>query len=302
MLVLITIGAFSITLANPLGASMWSAVGRTLSQPYTRGAINEWQPTLHAIISQWNQQKSGVLVYTPFGILLIGFAVTFLLSPRGDDLPVVAVAAALSVAGLLSARNMALAVIAVNAPLVSRVASIGSDPAGSRGPSAVPRLNPAFVLILCAFLIFQTGLFSGRLLLDSAYPAGAIQFLHDRGLHGNILSEWAWGGYLIWHGNPDDKVFVDGRSDSVYPLGIIRDFLLFRFDLAGGEKVLNAYPHDFVLILPQAQARRLMDRRSDWKLIYRDPDSLLYARKSALPASMAGAPMTGPSSSADGFP
>lgn len=302
MLALITIGALAVTLVNPLGASMWSSVVRTLSQPYTRGAISEWQPTIHAVISQWNQQKSGVLIYLPFGLLLLGFFATFMLCPRGADLPLVAVAVPMCFAALLSARNMALAVIAVSAPLASRLTSINLRRITSQRPGSAPQVKPVFALLMCAFLIFQTDLSSGRLMLDSAYPAGALEFMGEHGLHGNILSEWAWGGYLIWHGAPSDKVFVDGRSDSVYPLGVIRDFLLFRFDLTGGGQVLNAYPHDFVLISPGAPARHLMERRSDWKLVYRDRDSLLYARANSSAAKIPGTPVIGSSSPAGGFP
>ena len=29
---------------------------------------------------------------------------------------------------------------------------------------------------------------------------------------GRSFSEYSWGGYLVWH-LPEDKVFVDGRTD-----------------------------------------------------------------------------------------
>jgi hypothetical protein len=43
---------------------------------------------------------------------------------------------------------------------------------------------------------------------DSHYPAGALAAL--RATPGNLLNEYDWGGYLIWHA-PERPVFIDGR-------------------------------------------------------------------------------------------
>ena len=90
-----------------------------------------------------------------------------------------------------------------------------------------------------------------------------------------------------------DRVFIDGRNDTVYPPEVVHDYLLFRFNLPGGAQVLDAYPHDFVLISPAAPARHLMEQRHDWKLLYRDRDALLYARASAPVARLKDLPVTG---------
>jgi hypothetical protein len=56
--------------------------------------------------------------------------------------------------------------------------------------------------------------------------------------------------------------------------------------------VLDSYPHDFVLIGSAAPARHLMAWRADWKRIYRDADSLLYARAGAPAAEPPWLPVT----------
>jgi hypothetical protein len=290
----ITVVASAATLANPLGVTMWEAVWRTLVQPYTRGAISEWQPTIVAIAAQWHQGPSGIFAYVAVVALVVGLAAAFVMTPRGGDLPLVVVAAIMAVGAWLSVRNMALAVIAASGPLARHLALISERRRGSAAPSASRPVNRSLALALCAFLIIEGGLFSKRVALDGPYPVGALEFMRQHNLHGNVLSEWGWGGYLIWHSAPGNKVFVDGRSDSVYPLRVVRDFLLFRFDLPGGTQVLDAYPHDLVLIsTAAAPARHLMDQRHDWKLLYRDDDALLYARASAPAASLPGLPVTG---------
>jgi len=111
-------------------------------------------------------------------------------------------------------------------------------------------------------------------------------------LRGNILATYEWGEYLIWN-MPGSKVFIDGRYDTVYPLGIIYKFASFNFDLPGGDAILKEFPNDFVLIRPGSESRKLMDARGDWKLIYEDAASLLYARRDSTAAQIAGEPVTG---------
>jgi hypothetical protein len=298
---LITVAASAVTLANPLGVTMWEAVGRTLVQPYTRGAISEWQPMIVAMAAQWHQGPFGIFLYLAVVALVVGLAAAFAMTPRGGDLPLIAVAAIMAVGAWLSVRNMALAVIAASGPMARHLALINERWRGSARPPAPRPVNKWLALALCAFLVIEGGLFSKRLAPGDPDPAGALEFMREHNLHGNVLSEWGWGGYLIWHGAPEDKVFVDGRSDSVYPLKVIHDFLLFRFDLQGADRVLAAYPHDFVLISTTAAARHLMEQRHDWKLLYRDDDALLYARASAPAASLPGLPVTG-TAHRGGFP
>jgi hypothetical protein len=299
---LVTAAATGATLANPLGVTLWQAVAHTLVQPYTRGAISEWQSTASAMVQQWHAAHSSLFFFLPAVLFSAGLAIAFALTARGGDLPLIAIAAMMAVGAWLSARNMALVAVTASGPLARHLALVGER---LRRGAAIPARSPVnqwLILALCAFLAVQGGLFSGQLALDRSYPAGALAFMREHHLHGNVLSEWEWGGYLIWHGAPADKVFVDGRSDSVHPIYVIRDFLLFRFGLSGGGRVLDSYPNDFVLISTDDKpARRLMDRRTDWKLVYRDNAALLYARANSPVARISGLPVTG-TAQLGGFP
>jgi hypothetical protein len=48
---------------------------------------------------------------------------------------------------------------------------------------------------------------------NNYYPQRAIEFLKNRKIEGNLFSDYAWGGYLIWK-YPEEKVFIDGRMPS----------------------------------------------------------------------------------------
>jgi hypothetical protein len=121
-------------------------------------------------------------------------------------------------------------------------------------------------------------------------------------LRGNILGDFDWGEYLIWHTAPGSKVFIDGRYDTVYPYSVIAQYIDFYFNRNGAQSVLTAYPHDFILIPPASGAFALMQRQSDWKLIYHDADSALFARSNASAAMIAGVPVTGVSPQVTYFP
>ena len=297
----ISLSALLATLLNPYGVGLWRAVGWALLAPYKRLANDEWQPMLFAMTRQWHQAHSGIFVYLVVLALMVGLMTTFILAPHGDDFPMVAVAAMMAVGAWLSVRNMGLVAMAASGPLARHLDMIRQR---WRADGASPRSRPVnqwVILAMGVALMFKTGLFSKHLDWDQPYPADALAFMHAHHLEGRIFNKWGWGGYLIWHAASGSKIFVDGRDDTVYPLEIVGQYLQFHFDLPGGAHVLDAYPHDFVLIAASAPARHLMEQRRDWKLLYRDDNSLLYARASAPAANLPGLPVTG-AAHPGGFP
>ncbi|HZO82140.1 MAG TPA: hypothetical protein VFB33_10650 [Candidatus Binataceae bacterium] len=288
-----TAAAAAATLLNPYGVGMWETVAHALRNPYTRAVVTDWQPSFHAMISQWHSAHSGVLLYLVVFGMVVGLGVAFVAQPRGDDLPLVAVAAMMAAAALVSVRNLALAVIALSGPLARHLTLVLERRRGGFESQRHPRVNHWVVLALCAGLAIQGGLFSTRLASDQPYPAGALAFMGAHDLSGNVLADFGWGEYVIWHAVPPDRVFIDGRYDTLYPLHVIRDYLEFYFDRPGAHATLNSYPHDFVLIGPHTPAAKLMARRGDWTLLYRDSAALLYARANSPAARIPGLPVNG---------
>ena len=118
--------------------------------------------------------------------------------------------------------------------------------------------------ILIAVVAIGFARFSGILkpgIDDSGNPAAAVSFMNSHGMTGNVLADYAWGEYVIWHGAPGTKVFIDSRYDLAYPPTVVWDWLAFANNLAGASHTLAAYPHDFVLIEKDSAAAKLMDSR-----------------------------------------
>ncbi|MBF6570643.1 MAG: hypothetical protein IVW54_17400 [Candidatus Binataceae bacterium] len=299
-------GTAVATLATPYGFENWRAVIRTLRNPMTHGLVQEWQPLITVMMMNHASGHSALTLYVLILGLMAAFAIAFALSPRGGDLPLAAIAALMIAGAFFSVRNMALAVIAIAGPLARHVHLVlaqwsaspvpreSGAPAGDTIADAATRLpSPRlwwinqFVLTVVAILVLvMTGLFSPRLGEAIGYPAGALAFMRSNGLHGNILNDFNWGEYIIYHTAPGSKVFIDSRYDLVYPPAVVRDYIDFYLGTPGADRMLAAWPHDFVLITPDSPAGKYMARRADWKLIYRDQYSLLFARAGS-PAALA---------------
>ncbi len=113
-------------------------------------------------------------------------------------------------------------------------------------------------------------------------PVRAVEFMQSHGLEGNVLAQYGWGQYVIWHGAPGMKVFIDSRYDLAYPPAVVWDWLKLANNLDGGAHTLAAYPHDFVLLSKDSAAIKVMDSQRDWRLIYSDDTARLYAPANSL--------------------
>jgi hypothetical protein len=307
---LITLAATLVTLANPWGIRLWHEVIRPVFSPTIRTLIVDWHPLTLALAEQWKQSHSGVLFYVFVFGLMGTLAITFAVTPRGGDLPLVAIAAVMSLAAFSAARNIPLAAIALTLP-VARHVSLAGGRLRERGAAQGMRLeaepershvNQWMVGAVAIVLGIWFGLFSPQLRTYDVYPTGAVAFLQRHGLTGNVLNDFNWGGYLIWHLAPASKVFIDGRYDTVYSTTEINDYLQFYFDHPGGSRVLSSYPHDFALIPPRSPAFRLMTNATGWTLVYEDENSALFARAGSPAARIPGVPVTGAKPANQYFP
>ena len=89
------------------------------------------------------------------------------------------------------------------------------------------------------------------------------------------------------------KVFIESLFEAYYPETVQNDYFAFEIGSPRAGEVLTAYPHDFILFLTDSAPSRFMMTRDDWKLIYRDPVSSLFARADSPAARIAGVPVPG---------
>ncbi len=286
-----------VTFATPFGIHSWDALIVSIRNPITSRVMADWRPLLTRLWA--HPRASGISLYFYFALSLIAAsAISFAVTPHGGDLPVAAVAAMMSAGAFAATRNIALAAIAI-APVLCRHAGLiviargharGGAPDTTKTASRRGWVNEFVLLAAAVYFAFYTALFSRRLPDAVPAPSGAVSFMSRHRLSGNILDQFTWGQYLIWHCAPASKVFIDSRYDLAYPLGVVRDYIMFIYGDAGAERVLARYPHDFVLLNTDCRGYGVMLRDKAWTLIYRDPVCALFARADSPAARIPGVP------------
>lgn len=294
----ITALATLATLATPYGIGAWQAVLHALHNPHTRIVVIDWQPITRAIAMQWATKPGGVYYVLLAIAIYLAMAIFFALTPEATDAALVAVAAVMIVSAVVAVRNLPIAVIASAIPLARHGDQWLKRKRSAHG-QAQPQLpmrsslaHQSIVLAVALALAMQTGLFSTRMAAGDPYPVGAVQFMKNHAIAGNILGTFGWGEYLIWHTSPQSRVFIDGRYDTVFPSEVIDDYLAFHFARPEASRMLKNYPHDLILISKDLPAYRMISQLPDWKLIYSDDEATLFARTNSPPSHLPDVPVT----------
>lgn len=115
-------------------------------------------------------------------------------------------------------------------------------------------------------------------------PADAVAFIKKHSLDGNLITDYGWGQFVIWHLFPGNKVAFDGRYRTIYSAELERDFVAFQ--LAGVERptttpMLDAQPTEIALLPAGKSPDKYLSARADWVCVFRDSQSALYLKRLA---------------------
>ncbi|HKN12845.1 MAG TPA: hypothetical protein VJX68_06570 [Candidatus Binatus sp.] len=285
------------TLLIPPARDTWYTLIYALLDPTTRSNIVDWKP----LVASLTTAPAGSLEQKYFATVLLFFAaaiISVILRPKGKDAPLVAVATVLLAAGFAAQRNIAIATIAV-VPVFANHLGLLLRPREAATAERVRPTPPAgkwIAELLIALVAIGFARYSGILkpgIDASGNPADAVNFMNRHGLAGNVLADYVWGEFVIWHGGPGTKVFIDSRYDLGYPPQVIADFLELDRGKPDAAHTLAAYPTDFVLTRPNYPEAKVMDSQPDWRLIYSDDVARLYARANSPAAHLDGVPFKG---------
>lgn len=154
--------------------------------------------------------------------------------------------------------------------------------AKTEAPNWMPALTVVLLALLSIFILsvrFSPEEFTKR--ERKEYPRGAVVCAMERGLKGNCLTSYDWGGYVAWQTKGNLKVFVDGRAD-FYPLKVMRDFIALYYGKSKWKQILNRYKVDIAIVSPDAPVASLLALSDDWQLIYRDKVAVIFLRRASL--------------------
>lgn len=272
-------------LVNPYGGSLLTYVREELSVVHP---LTEWQPVRLA-----DPSHAPFLVFLALLIVTLPFSRTFRRRPWWA-----VVVAGVAFMALQHRRHTPLLALTATAPLADQLSGaldwIRHRTSFELSDGAVRIVSAGLAALAGAqiFLLFARVSRDGATVVYRAadYPVGAVRFVQERGIKGDMALPLEWGGYVLWHTTPDVAVSLDGRFQTVYPAGVVEaNFAFFRGDGdPAAARLLDDYPTDLVL------APRWTDtpahHRPAWHVAYRDEVAELLMRGSSQPTINAKAP------------
>lgn len=268
------------TLINPYGPYYWTYLVQAILMP--RPEIDEWLSVITALRIKY--QDFPVLVFIILSITLI-FTLILIKEHNLTDLLIIGVTIFL---GYKNVRHTIFAGLIFGAYLPALFSKwwlkwkIKNVFITRR--SWIPWVSPL------ALLIFIYVWINPKLTLitvpnftilapSSHFPVGAIKWIKENKVYGNILPHFDWGEFLIWTCAPFCRVAMDGRYETIYKEEVCREYFDFLAGRDNWKAFLQKYPHDMVLIKRNTRTHLLMLQEPSWKLVYADQETVLFLKK-----------------------
>ena len=111
-------------------------------------------------------------------------------------------------------------------------------------------------------------------------PVDAMKFIKTKNITGNFFNAYQFGGYLLYYGFPEIKVFIDGRAD-VYGEQLYHSYRKSLMVPDEFKNIESAYDFDSILLEYNPDNKPLHDylyHSKKWILVYFDNISLIYVK------------------------
>jgi hypothetical protein len=124
--------------------------------------------------------------------------------------------------------------------------------------------------------VFRFGVNSDR------FPVDATRQIQRLGLSGKTFNTMNWGGYLLWHLDPQIRIYIDGR---VLDTRRLIPYTHILWATPDGVRWFQQERFDLVIIPPHGQfdpepykLHAYLSTLPDWHVVYRTPDVTVYQR------------------------
>ncbi len=133
------------------------------------------------------------------------------------------------------------------------------------------------IVIFCDYLGPKNrgnlGLGLGR----GVYPEATVSFLKKEALIGNLYNDYVFGGYLIYS-YPEQKVFIDGRTPTVYSPYFFWKTRVAEADSVPWGRLADEYRIDMALISFKGALCELLFKDSAWAAVSMDDAAVLFLK------------------------
>lgn len=285
------------TLINPYGFDLHRMLWTHL---LTEQAVREWQPIWdistmidgHAPL--WSLGRS-LLSLVPFLIAVP----TLLFSRRWQwiDLAILLVVGWQAACHLRHIALLSLAtLLLLSGPLTEALRNVFASLTDRWSRPDARQLRICGVAATCLFLLglqihgtaqmWRRGIAPWEIAVECrsyvpGVPANAVGFIHEHKIEGNLVTDYGWGQYVLWHCYPQNRVAFDGRYRTVFPANIEREF--FALQRAGVEQpettpILDRHPTDIALVPAGRSVDVYLKGRSDFRCVYRDTQAAVFVQ------------------------
>jgi hypothetical protein len=162
------------------------------------------------------------------------------------------------------------------APVLSRLFAGAWD---RYDPRRDHRIANAVLMVGCAAVMFAV--FPSREQLQEqvvkSSPVHAVDFIRRTRLPGPMLNEYDFGFYLIW-ALPEQKVFIDGRSDVYDWNGVFEEMARWARVQENPTLLLNRYGINYCLLRKTSPMSYVLPFLPGWKQAYADELAVIFVR------------------------
>ncbi len=118
-------------------------------------------------------------------------------------------------------------------------------------------------------------------IFENNYPVNAVEFMKSNNIHGNIFCWFDWAQMCIRELPDANKVFLDGRYETVYSDDIIKKYFNILFSTNEGyKKYLNQFPEtDIMLLSKRSPLSGVLSKDIEWLKIYSAGNALIFLKK-----------------------
>ena len=275
-------GTLAASLVNPYGIGLHRHIAGYLSSDWIRNSVDEFASP---------RFRSESLLQFEF-LLVAGFLLAgWLISRRrlADALPILL----WGHFALGAVRHVPLFAIAV-APLVASELSRFWRARAAAWPARCPgrilesvgadlapglaRLSPWAAPLVAGVILLTPAARWPRDFPESVFPVALVREESSRLSAARVFTSDQWGDYLIYHGWPRQRVFIDGRSDFYGP-GLGNDYLRLIAGRPGWEELLKKYEISVALAPRDGPLAALLEGNPDWRRLGADKLGVLYGLK-----------------------
>jgi hypothetical protein len=271
---LVIVACAAATLVNPLGWHVYAGVLRTLGH-FVQQYITEWQP-------YYTMMRLPQCIPTCLYVLIF---IVLELTGRGNvpiNVPVEAriLSWCFLLLGIWQQRYLSIFFLFSTLPMALHLS--GLRWAFVRQTTNGPLLAVAGLFVFCLLPVLYWRAVPETPGLPPIYPDTELAYLERNFPHARLLNHWNYGGFLIFAGRGNPRLFVDGRAATAYPDDLLRDYfglVSWEVDEAAWKRVLAKYGIDAVL-WPKAHAQlaSFLVGKENWTQVYSGNVASLYVK------------------------